>query len=68
MSIILYIGDSDVNKKYFMLIPFIITTLVTEETSLCQLNPCFNADTSFVLLDVTCSPRGLAVHMQMFAT
>ena len=29
---------------------------------------CRNADTSFVLLDVTCSPRGLVVHMQIFAT
>ena len=27
-----------------------------------------NADTSFVLLDVTCSARGLVVHMQIFAT
>ena len=27
-----------------------------------------NADTSFVLLDVTCTPRGLVGHMQIFAT
>ena len=27
-----------------------------------------NADTSFVLLDVTCSPRGLVGRMQIFAT
>ena len=26
------------------------------------------ADCSFVLLEVTCSPRGLAVHMQIFGT
>ena len=26
------------------------------------------ADTSFVLLDVTCSPHGLVVHKQIFAT
>ena len=25
-------------------------------------------DTSFILLDVTCSPRGLVVHVQIFAT
>ena len=26
------------------------------------------ADCSFVLLEVTCSPRGLGSHMQMFGT
>ena len=26
------------------------------------------AGCSFVLLEVTCSPRGLAVHMQIFET
>ena len=55
------------NIKYFKVPKICILTSGLQVTAI-RTKLYSLADTSFVLLDVTCSPHGIVVHMQIFAT